>query len=138
MDLLTKFKIDIVTPEKIIYSDNATMLVLPGEDGEFAVLHNHIPIVSSIKEGFILIYDNSTVIEKFFVEDGFVEVTSNEGTVVLVDRAFPAMNVKLLEIEQIISELRNKLNVDIKDFENYLIEKDIEFYNKLITAISDK
>ena len=137
MEVLTKFSIEIVTPEKIVYSEDAEMLVVPGEDGEFAVLHNHIPIISSIKDGFLTIYDKGVIIDKFFVEDGFVEVTK-DGAVALLDRAFPAMNVKAIEIEKIILNLQSKLNIDLKDFENYLIEKDIEFYDKLLKAIEDK
>ena len=137
MDQLTKFNIEIVTPERVVYSEAAEMLVVPGEDGEFAVLHNHIPIVSSIKNGFISIYEKGVVIEKFFVEDGFVEVTS-DGAVALLDRAFPAISVKTIDIEKIILNLRSKLNVDLKDFDNYLIEKDIEFYDKLLEALEEK
>lgn len=137
MEVLTKFNIEIVTPEKIVCSEAAEMLVVPGEDGEFAVLYNHLPIVSSIKNGFLSIYDKGVLAQKFFVEDGFVEVTE-ESAVVLVDRAFEAMNVKVSEIEKIILNLKSKLNIDLKNFENYLIEKDIEFYNKLISALEDK
>jgi len=137
MEVLEKFKVEIVTPEKIVFSDNVEMVVIPGADGEFGVLFGHIPIISSIKTGFIYIYEKGVIIEKFFVEDGFVEVTS-DGTIVLIDRAFPAMKVKVNDIEKIILELKGKLNFNLKDFDNFLLERDVEFYNKLIEAIQDQ
>ena len=137
MELLQKFKVEIVTPERISFSGEVEMVVIPGGDGEFGVLFGHIPLVSSITTGFISIYEKGSVIEKFFVADGFVEVTS-EGTTILVDRAFPMMKVKVNDLEKIILELKKKQNFDLKDFDNYLIEKDIEFYTKLIEVIQDK
>ena len=134
MELYEKFKVEIVTPEKVIYADEVEMVVVPGEVGEFGVMASHIPIVSSIKAGFISLYEKGQVKDRLFVADGFVEVTDS-GTVVLVDRAYAALNVKITEIEKIILNLEKSKNVDLKDFDNILLEKDIEFYNMLIDAV---
>lgn len=137
MDVLDKFKLEIVTPEKIIYSMEVEMVVIPGEGGEFGVLAGHIPIVSSIRSGFIKIYDKGLVIEKLFVADGFVEVTKT-ATIVLVDRAYHVLLTKVIDIEKKIIELEHSRSADNQDFDDYLFSKDIDFYKSLLASLKDE
>ena len=134
MENLDKYKLEVVTPEQVVYSGHIDMVVIPGADGEFGVLYGHIPVISSIKSGFISIYVKNEVVAKFFVADGFVEVTGS-GAVILVDRAFPALSVKAIEIEKIIQDLEKKKSKQILDFDEFSLGKDIEFYKELLGVI---
>ena len=69
-------KLQIVTPDKELFSGEVESVVLPGTDGLIGVLSNHAPMVTSLKEGKIKI--NVDKEEKFFdVNGGVVEVLKN-------------------------------------------------------------
>ena len=69
-------KLQIVTPDKELFSGEVESVVLPGTDGLIGVLNNHAPMVTSLKEGKINI--NVDKEEKFFdVNGGVVEVLKN-------------------------------------------------------------
>ena len=48
--------LEIISPEKIIYSGEVSSVAVPGVQGEFEMLNNHAAIVSSLKKGYIKIY----------------------------------------------------------------------------------
>ena len=130
MDAVKKLKLEIATPEKFMFKGDVEMVIIPGSDGEFAVLTGHIPLISSIRSGFIQILHEGVVVEKLFVIDGFVEVTFSSA-VVLIDRALSVLNVKESEILKKIEELEILKIKDKQEFDEYSLNKDIEFYQKL-------
>ena len=69
--------LDIITPEKNVYSGEVEMVNLPGSDGSFGILKDHAPIVSTLKAGEIKVVESSG--EKTFpVNGGVVEVNNNK------------------------------------------------------------
>ena len=69
--------LDIITPEKNVYSGEVEMVNLPGSDGSFGILKDHAPIVSTLKEGEIKVVEAGG--EKTFpVKGGVVEVNNNK------------------------------------------------------------
>jgi F-type H+-transporting ATPase subunit epsilon len=52
-------QLDILTPEKRIFSGEAQSVSLPGSDGRFQVLNNHAPIISSLQKGYLKVVSNS-------------------------------------------------------------------------------
>lgn len=71
-------KVDIVTPEKNIYSGEAEELVLPGTDGSFGVLKDHAPLIATLQKGEVKITDNSNKEHVFEILGGVVEVLQNK------------------------------------------------------------
>mgnify|MGYP002712057379 FL=1 len=70
-------QLDIITPEKNVYSGEVEMVNLPGSDGSFGILKDHAPIVSTLKAGEIKVIENGN--EKLFpVNGGVVEVNNNK------------------------------------------------------------
>ena len=67
------FKIEIISPEKIEFSENTTMTTLPSYEGDMSVLKNHIPIITFLRPGIIRIVNNQGALDEFFVQDGTVE-----------------------------------------------------------------
>ena len=88
--------LEIISPERIIYSGEVSSVAVPGVQGEFEILNNHAAIVSSLKKGHIKIYgdiklDNS--IKDLFEkgpERGFF-LPINSGTVELKDNKVTAL-----------------------------------------------
>ncbi len=78
-------KLEIVTPEKKVFDDSVDSVTVPTASGEAGILPNHAPLISALKPG-ILSYSNKGVIERLAVAGGFVEVSSNQVSV-LTDTA---------------------------------------------------
>jgi F-type H+-transporting ATPase subunit epsilon len=76
-------KLEIVTPEKMIFSQNVEMVTLPGTEGDFGVLDNHSPLVSELREGEIAIYSNqnSEPSQKLNIKGGVAQVSAETCTV---------------------------------------------------------
>lgn len=52
-------KLEIVTPEKMVFSHDAELVTLPGVEGEFGVLANHAPLIAELQAGEINVYDKA-------------------------------------------------------------------------------
>ena len=86
--------VEIVSPEKTIFSGEAKSVYLPGSEGHFQVLNNHAPIVSTLKKGEILIdgvdnqqsdfLDFSNGKASLEIKSGVVEMKKNK-LIILVD-----------------------------------------------------
>ncbi|MFY8090725.1 MAG: ATP synthase F1 subunit epsilon [Chitinophagaceae bacterium] len=81
--------LDILTPEKKIYSGDVYGVQLPGVSGLFEVLDKHAPLVSALKKGTVKILTNKTQTQSYNIQSGFVEVLNNKATV-LVEGALEA------------------------------------------------
>lgn len=79
------FQLDIVTPEKTIFSDTVEDVYLPGSEGEMGVLDMHAALVSPLSPGELR-YKKDGKIEELAVGEGFVEV-SDDKVSVLIDLA---------------------------------------------------
>ena len=78
---------ELVTPEKLLRSEDVHMVVVPGTEGDFGVLAGHAPLMSVIRPGDIAIYSGPTTITaRFHVEGGFAEV-NERGLTVLAEAA---------------------------------------------------
>lgn len=75
-------QLDILTPEKKIFSGEADAVSFPGTAGAFQVLNHHAPLISSLKEGKVKVRTKKE--EKLFtIKSGFVEVLKNKVTVLV-------------------------------------------------------
>ncbi len=71
--------IEIITPDKTIFSGDAILVQLPGIDGSFEILDNHTPLISVLNKGNIKIQINKNEEAQFFeINGGVVEVVENK------------------------------------------------------------
>lgn len=78
---------ELVTPEKLLRSEDVHMVVVPGAEGDFGVLAGHAPFMSTMRNGELAIYsDPNTIVARIHIEGGFAEV-SEKGLTVLADQA---------------------------------------------------
>ncbi len=75
--------VEILTPEKKIFSDDAYGVQLPGIAGSFEVLDKHAPLVSALKTGRLKVLNTKTQSTIFEVKSGFVEVLNNQVTILV-------------------------------------------------------
>ena len=124
-------KTEIISPEKIIFSDNTKMVTLPSYEGDMSVLKNHISIITFLRPGIIKVQKNDNNFERFFVEDGTIEYF-NDSLVVL---SASAINIKDLSrelIDNLNKDTENKLNQkDITDHDRYILNHKLDVLKEM-------
>ena len=81
---------ELVTPEKLVRSEDVHMVVVPGTEGDFGVLEGHAPVMSVIRPGELTIYSSAnTVAARIAVDGGFAEV-NDRGLTILAESAIEA------------------------------------------------
>ena len=107
------FQLDIVTPEKTIFSDTVDDVYLPGSEGEMGVLDMHAALVAPLSPGE-LHYKKDGKIEELAVGEGFVEVSDNKVSV-LIDLAISEDAIDEAKVEEAMKRAQEALageNVD--------------------------
>ena len=117
-----EFKIEIISPDKRIFSGNIDEAILPCFEGQVTVLKDHIPLITFLRPGIIEIGKN----EKFYTEDGTVEFSDNN----LLILSTTIQNLKMINLEQknnMIQEAEKVLSSNqITDKQKYILNYKIE------------
>ena len=117
-----EFKIDIISPDKRIYSGNTKEVVLPCFEGQVTVLKNHIPLITFLRPGIIEIGKD----EKFYAEDGTVEFSDNN-LLILSATVQSLKNINNEQIDIMIRETEKKLLTNqISDKQKFILNHKIE------------
>jgi len=88
-----KFRLEIVTPERLVYSDQVDGITIPTLDGEIGILAHHMPLVSIIAPGEIKVRKNEEV-QYIAISGGFVKVVP-AGVTILADTAEHAEEIDI-------------------------------------------
>ena len=100
---------ELVSPERLLVSMDAELVVVPGAEGTFGVMAGHVPMISTLKPGVIDVYETRpTIARKVFVAGGFCEVTGDRCTV-LAETAKPVEDLDAAAIDQQIANLTEDL-----------------------------
>tara|TARA_B100001123_G_C14399318_1_gene666127 strand:- start:83 stop:478 length:396 start_codon:yes stop_codon:yes gene_type:complete len=125
------FKIEIIGPEKIIFSHNIKMVTLPSYEGEMSILKNHIPIITFLRPGVIRVEKNDGSLEHFFAQDGTIEY-SNDSLVVL---SSSAINIKELSkdfLDTLVKDTKKRLEEkNITDHDRYMLNHKLSTINNI-------
>lgn len=108
-----KVQFELVSPEKLLFSEGVDMVVVPGSEGDFGVLPRHAPLLSTVRPGVIRVYNDGQVSEEIFVDGGFAEVTTTRCTV-LAQEALPIADIDKSAAESALKDAREDLE-DAKD-----------------------
>ncbi|MBF0129195.1 MAG: F0F1 ATP synthase subunit epsilon [Alphaproteobacteria bacterium] len=100
---------ELVSPERLLLSERAEMVVIPGVEGDFGVLPQHAPLLSTIRPGVIDVYNKGNITERIFVAGGFAEVTETTCTV-LAEEAIPLDALTRSMAEQRLSAAKAALD----------------------------
>ena len=120
------FKLEIISPEKIIYSHDTKMVTLPSYEGDMSVLKNHISIITFLRPGIIKAQKKEGSFEEFFVQDGTVEYF-NDNLVVLSASAINTKDLSKEFLENLNDDTKNKLaEKDIEDHDRYILNHKLD------------
>lgn len=100
---MAAFHLELVSPEKLVFSGDVEAVVVPGTEGEFTVLKDHAPMISAMKPGVVVIDENPTKKLRLFVRGGFAEVAPS-GLTILAEHTIPLAQLDAAGLD---AELRN-------------------------------
>ena len=112
---------DLVSPEQLVFNDQAGMIIVPGKEGDIGVLPGHSKLLSSLRAGRVMVYgEDKHLLQSFFVSGGFVEINP-EKCIVLAEEVEEMSALVKGTIEQQVRELENETSDESKL--QYLIAK---------------
>ena len=118
------FKIEIISPDSTIIKADASEVVIPSYEGAMGILKDHIPLITFLRPGFVIIKSESE--RKYFVEEGTVEF-SNNNLLILTSTAKDISSMNKDFIDPLISESQKKLDDhNISDKDRYLLSYKLE------------
>jgi len=123
---MAKIKFKIVTPEKIVFQKEIDQLTLPTQTGQITILPDHIPLLSALQAGEMIIKNEREKIP-LAISGGFVEVKPNSEVVVLTETAEHALEIDEARAE----EAKKRAEALLKDAKN----KEVVDYTALAAKI---
>jgi F-type H+-transporting ATPase subunit epsilon len=102
---MTAFHFELVSPERLLFSGEVESVVAPGADGQFTVLANHAPVMTTLKAGVVTINGD----EKLFVRGGFADVSA-KGFTILAQQAIAVKDIDAAKLEQDIKNAREDVS----------------------------
>jgi len=125
------FKLEIISPERIIFSDDTKMVTLPSYEGDMSILKNHISVITLLRPGIIKVQKNDGNFEDFFVQDGIVEYF-NDGLVVLSASVINVKNLSKEFVDNLNKDTQDKLtDKDITDHERYVLHHKLDVLKEI-------
>ena len=106
---------DLVSPENLIFNDEAGMIIVPGKDGDLGVLPGHSKVMSSLRPGRVMVYgEDKNLLKAFFVSGGFAEINP-EKCIVLAESVVELNTLEKSLIEKEIQDLEKEDNNKSED-----------------------
>jgi F-type H+-transporting ATPase subunit epsilon len=110
------FQFELVSPERQLLSEQVAEVVVPGAEGEFGVLQNHAPFISTILPGILKVRGEGGGWDEYFVRGGFADVAAG-GLTVLAEQAVPVAEISREQLDQAIKDAEEDA-ADAKDDES--------------------
>ena len=107
---MATLKLEIVTPERKIYSEDVDMVTLPGSEGELGVYPKHVPLLTTLKPGELRVIQNGRE-TTMAIGEGFVEIKADSVSV-LTDMALEAEKIDISAAEAAVERARAAMKED--------------------------
>lgn len=103
-----KVEFELVSPARLMMSEQVDMVVVPGGEGDFGALPRHAPMITTVRPGVIEVYEDNKVRDRIFVAGGFAEVNEVRCTV-LAEEAMPVADIDPATVERRLKDAREAL-----------------------------
>ena len=125
------FKLEIISPERIIFSDDTKMVTLPSYEGDMSILKNHISVITLLRPGIIKVQKNDKNFKEFFVQDGTVEYF-NDSLVVLSTSAISVKDLSREFVDNLNKDIQDKLaDKNITDHDRYVLNHKLDVLKEI-------
>jgi F-type H+-transporting ATPase subunit epsilon len=125
---------ELVSPQRLLVSEDVEMVVIPGADGDFGVLPGHSPLISNVRPGVIHIFAGGAVTSRIFVAGGFAEVTGERCTV-LAEEAMPVEDIERAAAERELADSRDDAGDASSDSERDAAQRRIGIAEAKLAAL---
>ncbi|WP_417135114.1 ATP synthase F1 subunit epsilon [Rubneribacter badeniensis] len=102
------FMCDIVTPRARLVSEEATLVVVPGVEGEMGFLAGHAPLVSVLADGEVRMSAADGEVRRYALQGGYVEVGDGK-VIILADRALPSVDIDVAQVRERLAAIEAEL-----------------------------
>jgi len=130
---MAKVNFRLVMPERELLATEADMVVVPGSEGDFGVLHGHAPLISTVRAGVLEVFQGSKAEQRFLVVGGFAEVTPERCTV-LANEAMPFESVTAEQLAERERTAERHVSEAASDFEKAAARKELSIATDLRRA----
>lgn len=94
------FPFTLLSPEKVLFDQDVSMVVVPGIEGDIGVLSHHAPLLTALRPGVVTIYEKDKIYVRIFVDGGFSEVTPERCSAFVTEGTpLEALDKATLEVE---------------------------------------
>ncbi len=132
------FNFELVSPDKIMMSEPAWQVVIPGEEGYFGVRVGHMSLIAAVRPGVVEVYKSEGAApEKIFIAGGFADVTAANCTV-LAEQAVNVNDLDAGAIEAELSKLRAELSAETDMAAKSSLDRKIRTATFKLLAAQDK
>jgi F-type H+-transporting ATPase subunit epsilon len=128
-----KIHFDLVSPERLLLSEDVDMVTLPGAEGYFGVLAGHAPVISTLRPGVIEVKGGDTPDLRLFVRGGFAEVDGKK-VIVLAEEAIPMADFDVAALDQRIRDTEEDLVTAKTDADRARVSETLDHLRQLRAA----
>ena len=131
----TNFNFELVSPERILVSEPAWQVVIPGEEGYFGVRAGHMSLIAAVKPGVVEITKKEgDAPQRIFIAGGFADVTAKNCTI-LAEQAVNVNELNAGEIEKQIADLNDEIKIATDMTQKTMLHKKLQLATiKLLAA----
>ncbi len=127
-------KLELVSPEQELASREVRSVGVPGVEGEFVVMPGHVPVLSTIRPGVLVIGETSGEETRYFVRGGYAEM-ANDQLIVLAERAIPLAELDAEEIAKEIQWAKEDIEDARDEEEKRKLTERLDFLRQLRQAL---
>ena len=128
---------ELVSPERLVFSEPVEMVVVPGAEGDFGAMPRHSLLISAVRPGVIDVYQNGLVTHRIFVAGGFAEVTAERCTV-LAEEALAVGELDAGAVASRTDAARTALNAAADDRSRAVAQREVAVCEAMQLALDPK
>lgn len=133
--MANKLHFSLVSPARELFSGEVDHVIAPGSEGEFGVLANHAPFMTTLKNGVVRVLEGNDVKMRIFVRGGFADVTP-EGLTILAEEARMLDQLKVEDVQKELEETLLKLQaLDKGDSAKIALQEHFDYLESLKAAM---
>ena len=126
-----KFNLEIISPEKVIFSGEIKMVKIPSYEGDMSILKNHISIITFLRPGMIRVQKKEEDFDDFFSQDGTVEYFNNN-LVILSASVLHKKHLSKDFVDNLNKETQDKLaDKNISDHDRYVLNHKLDVLKEM-------
>jgi len=131
-----KLKFELISPERVVMSEQVDMVSVPGTEGEFGVFAGHAPVMTGIRPGMVDVIVDDKTNRRIFVRGGFAEITA-QGLTILSEEAIPIEELNRDVMGQQIKNAEEDLTDAKDDAAKQKAQETLDHLREIERAISN-